>query len=144
MWRMTDQRHASTQWILHRQRRRRRAPRRGVVLAALEARDVPVTAQRLHADLHQDGQRLALATVYRTLHALAEDGAVHVFRRHGEDAFRRCEPRHHHHFICHRCGRVIELELPELEASLARLADDERFAVHGHHADLYGYCRHCT
>jgi Fur family ferric uptake transcriptional regulator len=113
-------------------------------LAALEARDVPVTAQGLHADLRQDGQRLALATVYRTLHALAADGTAHVFRQHGEDAFRRCGPRHHHHFICRSCGRVIELELPEIELSVARLAADERFAVHAHDADLYGTCHDCT
>jgi Fur family ferric uptake transcriptional regulator len=122
----------------------RRTPRRGVVLAALEGRDVPVTAQRLHAELSQRGERLALATVYRTLHALAAERAVHVFRRHGEDAFRRCGPSHHHHFICGDCGRVVELQLPEVEAWVARLAAEQRFAVHEHRADLYGSCRDCT
>jgi Fur family ferric uptake transcriptional regulator len=140
---MTDHRHAATPWPPS-HRRRRRTPRSAAILAALEARDVPVSAQRLHADLHHDGQRLALATVYRTLHALAADGVVHVFHRHGEDAFRHCGPQHHHHFICHRCDRVIELQLPEVEASLARVVADERLAVHGHDADLYGTCSDCT
>jgi Fur family ferric uptake transcriptional regulator len=127
---------------------RRRAPRRDAVLAALTGRDIPITAQQLHAELHRQGERLGLATVYRTLHALVADGAVHVFRqpgrRHGEDAFRRCEPRHHHHFVCHLCGRVIELELPEIEASVARMVAQARFAVHDHRADLYGDCRDCA
>lgn len=39
---------------------------------------------------------------------------------------------------------MIELELPEIEAFVARMAAQARFAVHDHRADLYGDCRDCT
>ena len=70
-----------------------------------------VSAQDLHARLRSAGHRIGLATVYRTLHVLADAGAVDVLRagdRHS--IYRACGGREpHHHLLCRSCGRTVEV-----------------------------------
>jgi hypothetical protein len=75
---------------------------RTAVAEALIALDDFRSAQQLHEYLRAHGDSIGLATVYRTLQALAEAGQVDVLRTaDGESLYRRCERReHHHHLVC--------------------------------------------
>ena len=78
-----------------------------------------VTAQELHERLRRRGERLGLATVYRTLGLLAEEGVIDALsHRQGELCYRLCGDGHHHHLVCSRCHQVVELE--DCERPLAR------------------------
>ena len=72
------------------------APRRptrqqAAVVEALGASEEFVSAQQLHARMRAAGSGVGLATVYRTLTALAVDEAVDVLRGDdGEARYRRC------------------------------------------------------
>jgi Fur family transcriptional regulator, ferric uptake regulator len=82
---------------------------RATVLAELLEEPDDVTAQQLHERLRARGERLGLATVYRTLGLLAEEGVVDVLsHRPGELCYRRCAEGHHHHLVCSQCHRVVE------------------------------------
>jgi Fur family ferric uptake transcriptional regulator len=84
---------------------------------------------------------LSLATVYRNLRALQEEGELRSVMLPGESA--RYEPAghgHHHHFQCRQCARVFEVE--GCPGNLARLAPPG-FAVEDHDITLYGRCREC-
>lgn len=113
------------------------------VVASLAARDDLVTAQELHHEMRKGGDAPGLATVYRTLAALAEAGEVDTFPRDGEQAFRLCRDAHHHHLVCESCGSVEEVEAEEVESWVARVARRRGFAVTGHTADVYGLCASC-
>lgn len=78
------------------------------VLAALAGRETPVTAQELFIELRDNGHSLGLATVYRALHVLRDDGRLHEFHVEDGIAFRACAPEPHHHLVCLQCGRVQE------------------------------------
>lgn len=114
------------------------------VLRALAARAGLVTAQDLHAELRAERNAPGLATVYRTLAALAEAGEVDTFRRDGELAFRLCRDGHHHHLVCDSCGSVQEIDGAEVEAWVMRVARRRSFEVRSHTADIYGRCNACT
>lgn len=113
------------------------------VLAALAARDDLVTAQDLHHDLRRRRGGPGLATVYRTLSALAEAGEIDGFAREGEQAFRLCGERHHHHLVCDACGAVEEVESAEVESWVRRVARRHGFELTGHTADIHGICAGC-
>ena len=82
---------------------------RVAVLGALASRD-DATAQQIHALLADDGVRVGLATVYRTLKSLSESGVVDTLSHHrGETCYRLCGEGHHHHLVCSGCHRVVEL-----------------------------------
>jgi Fur family ferric uptake transcriptional regulator len=121
--------------------RARTTRQRTAVLAALQRAPEPMSAQDLHARL---GRTVGLATVYRTLQGLADAGQVDVFRRDsGEALFRFCNPVHHHHLVCQRCGRVEEIDACEVEPWAARVGRRRGFSVTGHQADVFGVCASC-
>jgi Fur family transcriptional regulator, ferric uptake regulator len=113
------------------------------VLALLRDRPDAVTAQELHAELRAQGAGVGLATVYRTLTALAEVGFLDVFANQGEQAFRLCAKAHHHHLVCERCNLVQELPAEEVERWVHDAAARYGFEVTGHRADIVGLCAAC-
>jgi Fur family ferric uptake transcriptional regulator len=113
------------------------------VLESLRGRTELVTAQELHHQLRARADAPGLATIYRTLAALADAGELDTFPRAGEQAFRLCGDDHHHHLVCERCGSVSEVSGPEVESWVTRVARRRGFTVTGHTADIYGVCRDC-
>jgi Fur family ferric uptake transcriptional regulator len=114
---------------------------RTAVLEALRQAPEPLSARDLHAGL---GRSVGLATVYRALQGLVAAGRVDVFRRDtGEALFRLCNPVHHHHLVCRRCGRVVEIDTCVVELWASRVAHCHGFSVTDHQADVFGVCADC-
>jgi Fur family ferric uptake transcriptional regulator len=123
---------------------RRTSPRREVIAAALRRRQ-PFTAQELVRDL---GRRsVGRATVFRTLDLLVALGALS--RIHGIEAgvrcvrYTPCEPSHHHHLVCHVCGRVEDLGATALERQITATARGRGFQLLGHTLEVVGICARC-
>lgn len=116
---------------------------RVAVLESLARREGLVTAQDLYQDLRGKRGAPGLATVYRTLGALAGAGEVDRFPLEGELAFRLCRDEHHHHLVCDTCGSVQEVESEEVEEWVSRVTRRRGFAVRSHTADIFGLCRSC-
>ncbi|WP_105316663.1 zinc uptake transcriptional regulator [Thermus tenuipuniceus] len=84
---------------------------------------------------------LGLATVYRTLKGLVEEGFLTPVALPGEPP--RYEPAgraHHHHFLCRLCGRVYEL----LGCDLALTHLPPGFQAEGHEVTVFGRCPECA
>jgi Fur family ferric uptake transcriptional regulator len=117
---------------------------RVVVLSELMGERDDVTAQQLHERLRARGERLGLATVYRTLGLLAEEGVIdQLSHRPGELCYRWCGQGHHHHLVCTSCHRVVELDDCELEPWLGRIAREHDFVTTGHRLEVSGLCPAC-
>jgi Fur family transcriptional regulator, ferric uptake regulator len=119
---------------------------RVAVATALESHDDFVSAQELHRLLQERGDKVSLATVYRLLQSLADDGVVDVLRNtEGEAVYRRCEAEHHHHhLVCRNCGRAVEVEAPAVEAWAARAAAEHGYTATSHTVEIYGLCPVCS
>ena len=85
-------------------------PRRA--LAALIAdQDGHFTAAELVVAARDRRLGIGRATVFRTLDVLTEVGAVErLDLPSGEHAYVGCEPAHHHHVVCSRCGRATGID----------------------------------
>lgn len=103
------------------------------------------SAQQLHQMLKDAGQNVGLATVYRTVQAMAEAGDVDVLRiEDGEALYRRCARGHHHHLVCRECGKTVELAGEAVERWASRIAHEHDFVDVDHTAELVGTCRECA
>lgn len=104
------------------------------------------TAQQIHEQLRMGGDRVGLATVYRTLQSMAEGGEVDTVRTaDGESAYRRCTTSgHHHHLVCRGCGRTEEIMAKAVEAWAATIAAQHGFTDVTHDVELYGLCASCA
>lgn len=114
------------------------------VLDTLADRDDAVTAQDLYLEFRRQGEGIGLSTVYRTLTSLVDAGLLDTFQRGGEQAFRACSPRHHHHLVCSTCNQVTELEAGLVEEWVGKVAETYDFEVVSHRADIYGICARCV
>ena len=92
------------------------------------------------ARVHHPG--IGIATVYRTLKAMVEEGALAQVELPGEPPRYEINGRHHHHhFHCRACDRVYELEgCPEGLRGLT----PEGFSLESHEVVLYGRCAACA
>ena len=69
-----------------------------------------------------------LATVYRTLQAMAEAGEVDPVRTADyETLYCTCGRRHHHHVVCRGCGLNVELHRPSAERWATKAAEENGF-----------------
>lgn len=136
---MSERQHAT---LLQRAGLRATAQRMSV-LEALEGRRTAVSAQQLHGELRGRRGAPGLATVYRTLQALADADAVDSFVRDGELTYRLCGTQHHHHLVCEACGSVEEVGAEQVESWIKVIARRRGFSVTGHTVDVFGSCRDC-
>jgi Fur family ferric uptake transcriptional regulator len=103
-----------------------------------------MSAQDLHARLRAKGEGVGLATVYRTLAAMAADGDVDMMRTSdGEAVYRRCSNGHHHHLVCRKCGRTVEVEGPAVESWTDKIGVDHGFSDVQHTLEIFGLCSGC-
>lgn len=120
-------------------------PRQAIV-AEVERRERPFTAEELYRDLALANPGLGRATVFRTLDVLAQlgvldrvhlpDGCHSYVLGHGHD-------RHYHHLICSTCGVVVAFEGCTIEPLLTNLGATNDFEISGHMIEVFGVCREC-
>lgn len=124
---------------------RRPTRQQTAVSAKLGELDDFTSAQELHAQLRAAGETVGLATVYRTLQHLADDGAVDVLRTDdGEAIYRSCSTSHHHHLVCRRCGHTVEVEGPTVERWAEAVSAEHGFSETTHQIEIFGVCASCT
>jgi Fur family ferric uptake transcriptional regulator len=103
-----------------------------------------VTAQALWARLRERDSSVGLATVYRTLALLHGSGAIDALSHHGgELCYRLCGGEHHHHLVCSRCHRVVEIERCGLDDWVGETAARHGFVATGHEVEISGLCPDC-
>ncbi|WP_295661153.1 Fur family transcriptional regulator [uncultured Nocardioides sp.] len=103
------------------------------------------SAQDIHELLTSAGEKVGLATVYRTLAALADAGEVDVLRNEdGEAVYRSCSDSHHHHLVCRSCGATVEVEGPAVERWTRAIAEQHGFTDVSHTLEIFGTCTACS
>lgn len=122
---------------MERSTRQRRAIRR----VLLETRR-PLSPREILELARRQVPSLGLATVYRNLRALVEEGAVVPVALPGEPLrYEAAGTGHHHHFLCRGCGRAFELPGCRLEADLNL---PPGFSAEDHEVVVYGRCPDCA
>ena len=103
------------------------------------------TADEVYMHVKKDFPNISLGTVYRNLNLLTDIGeAVKIATPNGGDRFDgRVEP--HNHFLCTRCGRLLDLELDmkSLEEVTQLAASNFDGIIKSSSTLFYGECSDC-
>jgi len=119
----------------------RNTRQRMAIRDAISQADRPLLPQEVLDAAQQQVPGLGIATVYRNLKALVEEGELLTVSLPGENArFEIAGHQHHHHFQCTRCQRVFDVHA--CPGDLSRLAP-QGFTVEDHDLTLYGCCKEC-
>lgn len=114
---------------------------RTAIKDVIEASGRPLSPQEILDASQQVVPSLGIATVYRNVKALLDEGSIEVVTLPGEaPRYESAHQAHHHHFQCKRCERVFDVF--SCPGSLKNMAPPG-FKVEGHELTLYGSCSDC-
>jgi len=119
----------------------RNTRQRASIRRAFEDADRPLSPQQALEAAQAETPGLGIATVYRNIKSLVEDGWLAPVDLPGAaTVYERSGKAHHHHFHCETCSRVFELAgcIPQINRLAGR-----RFSVRRHELVLYGTCADC-
>ena len=103
-----------------------------------------VTAEVLTARVQAGQPDVHGSTVYRFLDELERLGVVdHVHLGHGPAVYHLSTDAHHH-LVCDRCGKVVEVPETVFDDLRGHLAEEFGFAVQPRHFAVTGRCRECS
>jgi Fur family transcriptional regulator, ferric uptake regulator len=122
---------------MERNTRQRAAIRDAIALAGR-----PLLPLEVLAAAQTDVPALGIATVYRTLKALADEGLIGAVNLPGHNTrYELAAVHHHHHFVCKQCQKVFDVHA--CPGDLGGLAP-KGFTVEDHDLTLYGRCGECA
>jgi Fur family ferric uptake transcriptional regulator len=113
-------------------------PRR-IILEILHRSEGHPDAAQIFEQAAAMDSRISLATVYRTMKALEESGAIqrHAFG-HGPARFEQAHVGHHDHLIDVDTGEVVEFTSDRIEAIQQEIAARLGYEIVHHRLELYG------
>ena len=119
-------------------------PQRLIVAETLTRAGRQLTAGELYERVRQAQPSLGRATVFRTLDLLVDAGVARRLELDGHVyAYVSCEPEHHHHLSCTRCGLVEEIPESWVQPIADRASAQRDFEIDDARLDFYGRCATC-
>lgn len=116
------------------------------VLTALEASDGHLTSTELIERVTALDPTIGRASVFRALELFTRLSFVRPTYLSGSitPAYVLLPGGHHHHFVCLRCGEVIEVEGCGLDEAARDLEQRLGLQVTGHLVEFFGLCATCA
>lgn len=102
------------------------------------------SAETIYGDLVEDYPTMSLATVYKTLTLLKQEGEVLELQF--SDLGNRYDgnkPYPHPHVICTGCGEIVDPSLLDLDEITSKMMAETGFKIVAHRLDFYGICPDC-
>ena len=119
--------------------KRRTSPRRKL-LDAVMRRTGHFSAEEIYKTVPAVGR----ATVYRTLSQMVDAGLIcRIMFDGGEQHYQTAPGAHHHHLVCIKCDRVVDVESCEVLEFAERTALIQGFVPLTHRLEVYGVCQVC-
>lgn len=121
---------------------KRQTQQRAAIVTAIEEMACAFTPQEVLDRAQRACPGLGIATVYRSIRALVEQGRIQrVVVAGGAPRYERTNVTHHHHFHCKTCGEVAPLEGCALKKTY-RLPVG--FKASSHEVTFTGTCPTCV
>ena len=120
----------------------RQTQQRTAIVTVIEGMDCTFTPQEVLGQAQRACPGLGIATVYRSIRDLVEQGRVQrVIVAGSAPRYERANVTHHHHFHCGSCGEVTPLEGCALKKTY-RLPSG--FKASSHEVTFTGTCPTCA
>ena len=120
-------------------------PQRLMILEAIEGASGHISAEEIYQDIRKRYPGLNISTVYRTLELLKEMNLVtETDMGDGRVRFHSLGHEHHHHLVCSKCGKVIDLDEETLSPLTDVLSEKYGFRADLKHLAIFGRCKNCA
>jgi Fur family ferric uptake transcriptional regulator len=119
-------------------------PQRELIIQAVAHSPKHITAEEIAEQLQQHTQAINLATVYRTLDLLWQEGfACRNDLSAGKTVYATFQHGPHIHLVCRKCSRVIDADIRLLSSLGNELSSQYDFQPDLDHVSIFGLCADC-
>ena len=126
-----------------RERRFRITPQREMIIDALLSEGHHLTAEEVYTQVQTRTSAVNVATIYRTLDMLVEQGIASRTDLGGQAIYAPAGHGPHIHLVCRHCSYVIDADADILAALDEHLRRDHGFTADLRHISLFGVCADC-
>lgn len=116
---------------------------RETILQKLRSVTSHPTADELYDMVRQHLPHISIATVYRNLEWLVENGYIQKIEVGGRQKRFDGTTQAHYHVRCLGCGKVDDVPIDPVAGLNARVEDYTGYAITGHCIEFIGYCPVC-
>ncbi|HEY9695029.1 MAG TPA: transcriptional repressor [Oculatellaceae cyanobacterium] len=126
----------------------RLTPQRETILQIFQnlARGNHLSAEDLYDLLHNEGEKISLSTIYRTLKLMARMGILReleLAEGHKHYELNQPYPYHHHHLICVRCNKTVEFKNDSILKTGTKTARKEGYHLLDCQLTIHAICPSC-
>ena len=120
-------------------------PERMIILQEILNLDKHFEAENLFEHIKTMNIKVSRASIYRTLDLLVQCGLVNKINFDNSCYFYETtmNKSSHDHFICNKCGNIIEFYYPELENIHKKLTEKFDLYINDYSHQIYGLCKDC-
>jgi Fur family ferric uptake transcriptional regulator len=119
-------------------------PQREIIIQTIAHASSHMTAEEIFTEVQTRTQALNLATIYRTLDMLVDEGLVSGINL-GESKIVYATVNHgpHIHLVCRVCGHVTDADPQLLIPIEEQLQNEHQFKPDLNHISIFGLCSYC-
>jgi Fur family ferric uptake transcriptional regulator len=122
----------------------RLTPQRVLVIEAIHDAQSHISAEEIHAQVRAKYPEVNISTVYRTLELLKKlELVTETDMGEGILRYHHADEGHHHHLVCHKCGRIFDLDESVLDSLTGTLIRECGFVPDFKHLAIFGHCLEC-
>ena len=114
------------------------------IFKLLKTQKRSLSAQDIYSKLRRYEKPLGLATVYRSLDALKQEGVVTVRTLANGESVYSCLQQDQHYLNCVKCGTSITINECPVHNWKDELQQSHKFQIFYHNLEFFGLCNGCT
>ena len=115
------------------------------LLRLIAVSDGHPNAAQMYESLRTQFPTISLATIYKTLTLLKEEGEVLEIDLHNDSRYDGNKPYPHPHLICTQCGKIADGDsVPIFNNIDQKIMDQYGFRVDNSQIIFYGICNGCS
>ena len=113
------------------------------ILKLLQTIRRSLSAQDIYTELRNRKQSIGLATVYRSLDALKQEGCLQVRTLASGESVYSSFHQDRHHITCVRCGKSVAFDECPVHQLETQLQQSHNFKIYYHTLEFFGLCDRC-
>ena len=122
----------------------RLTPQRVMIVDAIENSSHHISAEEIYSQVIARYPHMNISTIYRTMELLKRLGLVtETNLGEGRVRYHSADKGHHHHLVCQKCGKIIDLDETLLFPLKSALRERHNFEADLRHLAIFGLCLHC-
>ena len=123
-------------------KRRETRQRKAIMEVLRDVRSHP-SADWIYDEVRKKLPHISKGTIYRNLNVLEDEGLIIELNVDGMAGRYEARQGNHYHFICEKCGRIFDLDVPVESGLNTEFAKKTGFQITHHQLEFRGLCKDC-